>query len=131
VRCVRVLRTCAITPWSIERPARHRPQSISLRTALQEVPSPRIGDLFGHLLWMPEIVGREASTLADSHAGTVIDTYRRSNSLNTSESVVPSALASLSAWTTEGVLPTSRQESGLSMSGGARTVLTGRWHVPR
>jgi hypothetical protein len=37
-------------------------------------------------------------------------------SANNSESVVPSTLASLSAWTMEGGLPASRQEVVLSMS---------------
>jgi hypothetical protein len=52
-------------------------------------------------------------------------------STNISESVVPSTLASLSAWTMEGGLPASRQEVVLSMSGSLCIALSGRRHVAR
>jgi hypothetical protein len=54
-----------------------------------------------------------------------------STSAKISEGVVPSALASLSAWTMEGVLSASHQEGVLPMSGSLCIVLTVRRHVTR
>jgi hypothetical protein len=85
------------------------------------------------LIYPGHTIGRYITLqrLSQAFVGGYLALAFRSTSANTSESVVPSALASLSACTIDEILFASRQEAVLPMSGSLCTTLTGRRHVAR